>query len=189
MLPRGPVVDVQPGQDGRPGLHRPRVQPEQPLAGRFRVADDDVLPGEDLAAEVMLHGGVFEALASPLVRDHLVKVLLDLGQGLAVVEVAFCGRDVVVKVLEHGLSLVDGLDVLLVVVRGHHSRGRRRLPVERRLDRLVFGRWRGRGDGTLSEPLGHGAESVCVAGDGRSPGPAPGPGHLVRQGLDRRRSS
>ena len=45
---------------------------------------------------------------------------LELADWVSVVEVPLLRRDVVVEVPEEGFPLVDGLDVLLVVVRGHN---------------------------------------------------------------------
>ena len=56
------------------------------------------------------------SLPGPLVSNHVVEICLDPPDGLPVVEVDLLvgeGPDVAV---EQGLALVDGLDVLLVVV-------------------------------------------------------------------------
>jgi hypothetical protein len=115
--PRGPVIYAYSRQRRRQRL-RPRVHPEQPLARRLvpGAGLGVVAPRQDLGSNVERNGGVTHTLTRPVVGHHVVKVALQLGHRLGVVKVALRRRDRVVEALEHGLPLVDGLDVLLVVV-------------------------------------------------------------------------
>jgi len=108
------MVDVYPGVGWWSGSSGGMFSCQRQTS-RLRLSDV-VTPGHSLSRDVVVNGGVVELLLAPLLLDHVLELVLETVQVGRAVDVLGGRRNVLDKVSEQRLALIDGLGVAAVVV-------------------------------------------------------------------------